>query len=36
MPDLVSLTAILLYLTAKGVHAFWLSDAASANRPGRG
>jgi len=36
MPDLVSLAAILLYLTAKGVYAFWLSDAASAHRPGRG
>ena len=36
MPDLLSLTAILLYLTAKGVHAFWLSDRASEHRPGQG
>ena len=36
MPDVLPLTAILLYLTAKGVHAFWLADSPPAPGSGRG
>ena len=35
MPDVLSLTAILLYLTDKGVHAFWLADSPPAPSSGR-